>query len=167
MRAMIRSLHGNCAFASFWYTHWHSLTDHLSTRENIALNNVQTYRESLSIRIARSLTSQMWFYQQRILMQYLFSLWLISSQKVSLFSSIAFLLTHYPTYNLIMEWSYEYVIRWANRNLNIDDIIAARLRGKFWSVRWRETLSPLFTWCHLRRRCASGILLYSWSLSID
>ena len=38
------------------YTHWHSLTDRLSTRENIALNNVETYNESLSIRMARSLT---------------------------------------------------------------------------------------------------------------
>ena len=74
MRAMIRSLHRNCAFSSFWYTHWHSLTGRLSTRENIALNNVETYNESLSIRMARSLTNSMWFYQQRVFMQYLFSL---------------------------------------------------------------------------------------------
>ena len=54
MRAMMRSIHGNCAFSSFWYTHWHFLTDRLSTRENIRLNNVETYNESLSIRMVRS-----------------------------------------------------------------------------------------------------------------
>ena len=91
----------------------------------------------------------------------------LTTEKISLFSSIEFLLTNYRTYNLMMEWSYEYVVRWAIRNLNIDDITAARLRGKFWSVRRREALSPLFTWCHLSRRCASGILLYSWFLSMD
>ena len=54
----------------------------------------------------------------------LLSLGLISFQKISLFSSIEFLLTNYRTYNLIMECSCEDVVRWATRNLNIDDIIA-------------------------------------------
>ena len=61
----------------------------------------------------------------------LLSLELTSSQKISLFSSIEFLLPPYRTYNLIMEWSYEDVVRWPFGNHNIDDIIAARLRGKF------------------------------------
>ena len=123
--------------------------------------------ESLCIRMACSLTSQMCFCQQRVFVQYHLSLSLISSEKMSLFSSFEFLLTQYWTYNLIMEWSYEDVVRWPFGNRNIDDIIAARLRGKFWSVRRREILSPFFTWCHLRRRCASVFLWYSWSLSID
>ena len=50
---------------------------------------------------------------------------------MSLFSSFQFLQTHYRIYNLMMEWSYEYVVRWAIRNLNVDDIIAARLRDNF------------------------------------
>ena len=123
--------------------------------------------ESLCIRMACSLTSQMCFYQQRVFVQYHFFLSLISSEKMSLFSSFESLLTHYWTYNRIMEWSCEYVFCRVIRNLNIDDIIVVRLRGEFWLVRRREILSPFFTWCHLRRRFASGLLLYSWSLSID
>ena len=54
-----------------------------------------------------------------------------------------------------MEWAYEDVVRWTIRNLNIDNIIAARLRGTFSSVRRREISSPLFTGYHLRRKCAT------------
>ena len=51
------------------------------------------------------------------------------------FSSIAFLVTNYRTYNLIMEWSYEDVVRWAILNLKVDQSIIARLRGQCWSIR--------------------------------
>ena len=62
-------------------------------------------------------------------MQYLFSLGL-TTEKISLFSSIEFLLTNYRTYNLIMECSCEDVVRWATRSPCFEEIIVARLRGK-------------------------------------
>ena len=42
----------------------------------------------------------------------------------------------------MMEWSYEYVVRWTIRNLNIGDIIAARLRGEF------DRLGDVRFWVH-------------------
>ena len=157
----------SCLFFMFIYslTFSASLTYRHLMRENIGLNNVESYSESLSIRMARSLNRCGSINNVFYAISHL-SLGL-TTEKNSLFSSIEFLLTNYRTYNLIMEWSCEDVVRWATQNLCIDDIITARLRGKFWSVRRRELLSPLFTWCHLSRRCASGILLYSWPLSID
>ena len=165
MTAMIRSLFENCAFSSFFYTHWDSLTDCPSTRLNIGLNNVETYW--IFIYSSCMQFNKMWFCQQRVYMQYPCSLWLTSSQKISLFSSMKSLLTNYQTHNLIMEWSFENVVHWAIRNLNIDQISVARLRGKCWSVRRREICSPLFPGHRLRRRCANTILWYSWSLAID
>ena len=84
---------------------------------------MRRHTESLSIRMVRRLT--------RCGSGRYVSLCNISSlPSIDRFSSIKFLLTNYRAYNLIMECSYEDVVRWAIRNLNIDDIIAARRRGK-------------------------------------